>query len=717
MPKTAFEKRASGDYGVAISDLYRRQAKLEQLLLSPAITGGGNITSLTLEDITLDDGVEPPVLINTVIGDPTGLTLSTDTFFNEIYIDADWTPPAGANVAGSEVQIRKRLSTGPDVYDAPSLLYVPGSNHRFRGLEPDTHYEIRVWAINTAGVRSAAPEIEEIDTVGDATVPPAVSGLVLARGATSAVIYWTDLTELQAPDVTKGRGSYLVELATDAGFVSVIRTGRTSGNILQFTDITAAETAPMWARVAAVDTSGNQGAWAETGGSLTVGGVVEGMIFGTITGVKITVGTLEGDRIVGDSVEADKLTASTFTSGRITLSGGGEFWVEGGGGDGVLINSVGIRLYKAGTPVVTLDALTGNATFEGDITGSDITGSTVTGGTVQTANSGRRIVLDGAADTMYFYSGDGSETFAGVMETDVGSTYGPLLRLQAPYTDGADYARIDIYGEDSGSSAGISNTDIHAQQLQMYWAADLWFTIRGGGIAPIMMLGGEDVVYTFRARGGEINVVEDIPGGGGWSLFASGDEGYVHTPWGFIAHDAGNNNVDLDTNYDHAAYQGFTTSDRVVMLGAHINSSGQNACWTFEVGGGANWAARTGSGEFYIDIVCQDLIEISSLRFKENLEPLVPDDKLDLLVAQSFDKKFDSEMVDGAEIYSMRKSFGLVAEEVFEVYPELVTLDEQDAPLGVKYSQLVPLLLVHVQSLRKRMAVLEANVKIKDKEK
>jgi hypothetical protein len=70
----------------------------------------------------------------------------------------------------------------------------------------------------------------------------------------------------------------------------------------------------------------------------------------------------------------------------------------------------GIRLYAADgvTVLIDLDALTGDGTFQGDITGSNITGSTLTGGVVQTAASGQRVVLDGASDSIEFYDPAGA---------------------------------------------------------------------------------------------------------------------------------------------------------------------------------------------------------------------------------------------------------------------------------------------------------------------
>jgi len=88
------------------------------------------------------------------------------------------------------------------------------------------------------------------------------------------------------------------------------------------------------------------------------------------------------------------------------------------------------------------------------------------------------------------------------------------------------------------------------------------------------------------------------------------------------------------------------------------------------------------------------LIEVSSSRrFKENI--------------------VDIEL-DTTNIYNLRpvtfnplndpeKTFGLIAEEVVEYFPELVSLDKSGIPKAVSYSKLPVLLLAEIQKLRKEL--------------
>ena len=53
------------------------------------------------------------------------------------------------------------------------------------------------------------------------------------------------------------------------------------------------------------------------------------------------------------------------------------------------------------------------------------------------------------------------------------------------------------------------------------------------------------------------------------------------------------------------------------------------------------------------------------------------------------------------------KTFGLIAEEVVEYFPELVSLDKSGIPKAVSYSKLPVLLLAEIQKLRKELEELK----------
>lgn len=83
----------------------------------------------------------------------------------------------------------------------------------------------------------------------------------------------------------------------------------------------------------------------------------------------------------------------------------------------------------------------------------------------------------------------------------------------------------------------------------------------------------------------------------------------------------------------------------------------------------------------------------SSKRFKENIRELEVDtEKLHELSLKTYNYKEDK-----------REDYGLIAEEAYEILPEIVTLDAEGKPHGIRHTTLAMLLLAEVQSLRKEL--------------
>lgn len=84
----------------------------------------------------------------------------------------------------------------------------------------------------------------------------------------------------------------------------------------------------------------------------------------------------------------------------------------------------------------------------------------------------------------------------------------------------------------------------------------------------------------------------------------------------------------------------------------------------------------------------------SSRRFKDNIRNLEVDPKiLQKLSLKTYNYKKDGE-----------KDHGLIAEEAFEILPDIVTLDSEGNPHGIKHLTLAMLLLAEVQRLEKEVA-------------
>ena len=52
-------------------------------------------------------------------------------------------------------------------------------------------------------------------------------------------------------------------------------------------------------------------------------------------------------------------------------------------------------------------------------------------------------------------------------------------------------------------------------------------------------------------------------------------------------------------------------------------------------------------------------------------------------------------------------AYGLIAEEVQQIVPELVPLDKDGLPYSVRYADIVPFLIAEIQSLKRRITQLE----------
>jgi hypothetical protein len=107
--------------------------------------------------------------------------------------------------------------------------------------------------------------------------------------------------------------------------------------------------------------------------------------------------------------------------------------------------------------------------------------------------------------------------------------------------------------------------------------------------------------------------------------------------------------------------------------------------------------ASTSGDDLIVTGAGQIARKTSSIRYKDNVETLDFDSsQLDKLRPVSYTYKFD----DAFDI-------GLIAEEVNEIYPELIQYDEEGRPNSVKYDGLSVMLLEEVKKLRKEVKELK----------
>jgi len=102
----------------------------------------------------------------------------------------------------------------------------------------------------------------------------------------------------------------------------------------------------------------------------------------------------------------------------------------------------------------------------------------------------------------------------------------------------------------------------------------------------------------------------------------------------------------------------------------------------------------------------------STAKVKMNIEPLTIDtSKIYDLDLRSFNyKKVTYEGKVATYIDEPgAKSFGMIAEEVYDILPELVALDSEGEPLAIDYDRISVLILAELKKLRDRIEVLEGN--------
>lgn len=379
MPKV-FTVQSEGD---ALSLLFRKVGDLERMVTRPDVMASNGFGPGDIIDVG-GINIGPPggqVLVDLTQDPVTGaITLTPGSFMDDVFIDVSWT--AVPDTPSYEVEMTKALSPGGP-YSGVWTQRTGANNIRFRGLEPNTRYGFRLYAINHLGIRSTVHPSsgwQEQTTGEDSTIPPAVASVIIVRGASSALVKFTGLTEAQAADVANGQGTYHIQISTDSSFTSVSQEQYTTATIVSFGGIDAESV--YYARVRAIDKSGNASAWTNGASGATVGGLIETMMVGDFSAALITYGTMDGDRIGANTLNVNRLlTANVLSARTITLGAGGQILINNPPTDGIALNSNGIRAYKSSVLTFAID-YDGTATFYGTVSGATINGGVINGTTL-----------------------------------------------------------------------------------------------------------------------------------------------------------------------------------------------------------------------------------------------------------------------------------------------------------------------------------------------
>ncbi len=176
-----------------------------------------------------------------------------------------------------------------------------------------------------------------------------------------------------------------------------------------------------------------------------------------------------------------------------------------------------------------------------------------------------------------------------------------------------------------------------------------------------------------------------------------------------LRNSTGNDNTALG----QAAGYNLTTGSNNIMIGSY-GVAGESGA--IRIGGGPQTATFidgihgvTSSGGIgvFVNAAGQLGTATSSRRFKEDIGPVGEESKT-LFELRPVSFRYTEEAA-GPKV-ERPLEYGLIAEEVAEVWPELVPYDEEGRPATVRYHLLVALLLAELQRERERSEMLLARV-------
>lgn len=183
---------------------------------------------------------------------PTALDLSWGSSFDTIYIDVEWSAPAGYGadqVVGFLVQATKLGGTG-----VPLELTTKGTSVRFEPVEPHSEYLIMVASLTKTG-RPSNGITDTIETGGDTSVPdaPTFPAGAVTEGIEALSIKWNPNTER---DVANGAGQYRVRVSANSDLSSPAYDVLVNGTTVWAAPLIAGES--YYVGVTAIDSSGNE---------------------------------------------------------------------------------------------------------------------------------------------------------------------------------------------------------------------------------------------------------------------------------------------------------------------------------------------------------------------------------------------------------------------------------------------------------------------------
>ena len=188
----------------------------------------------------------------------------------------------------------------------------------------------------------------------------------------------------------------------------------------------------------------------------------------------------------------------------------------------------------------------------------------------------------------------------------------------------------------------------------------------------------------------------------GYNALASNLTGNGDTAFGYGALDA-QMSGDFNIGLGLFAGNGITTASNVICIGtsgANVNDS----CYVGNI-----WTQPGGSQAVYVNSDGKLGAQVSSLRFKKDIKPMEKTSEA-FLALKPVTFRYKKE-IDPAGT----SQFGLVAEDVDKVNPDLVIRDKSGKPYSVRYDQVNAMLLN--EFLKEHRAFIEEQRKVEQQQK
>jgi hypothetical protein len=200
-------------------------------------------------------GAGTPVTTPDVVPPPTALVLTPGASSDEVWLDVAWTAPEGLGADQvTSYQVRHRHDALPWTSTTTT-----STEARLLGLIPAVLYDVEVIALTRLGKASVALAGSET-TLRDSIPPAQVAGVVASSAIETVFLEWGAVADRDVP----AGGRYESQVATDNAFTALVADVSTGGSATHVVIPGMAPDVQVWARVRAVDASGNAGPWSAT---------------------------------------------------------------------------------------------------------------------------------------------------------------------------------------------------------------------------------------------------------------------------------------------------------------------------------------------------------------------------------------------------------------------------------------------------------------------